>query len=192
MELMELLLTRRTYRRFDQSRPVPQPVIDRMLQAARIASSACNLQPLRYMVVKSSEKTEQVFPLTHWAALLPKEAGQPREGEHPTLFILVLHEGSKTKWLNIDVGLAVSNMTLAAWDQGVGSCIMDNIDRNEIKQICNIPEQTEILCAIAFGYPSHESKIVPVQQDGNTRYYLDENGNYCVPKRELHETVTYI
>ena len=55
MELMELLKLRRTYRRFKQE-PVSDEIIDEMLTAARYASSAANLQPLSYVVVKSQEK----------------------------------------------------------------------------------------------------------------------------------------
>lgn len=193
MELMELLKTRRTYRKFDQNRPVSQSIIDDILLAARISSSACNLQPLRYLVIKSPQKTEQLFPLTRWAALLPKELGQPKEGEHPVLFILVVYDSRhKTKWIDTDAGLAISNMTLAAWNHGVGSCIMDNIDRAEIKKICGIPQETEIHSAVAFGYPLHQSRIVSIKEDGNTHYFLDEENNYCVPKRDLRQMVTYI
>ena len=57
MELMELLKLRRTYRRFKQE-PISDEIIDEMLTAARYASSAANLQPLSYVVVKSQETYE--------------------------------------------------------------------------------------------------------------------------------------
>ena len=57
MELMELLKLRRTYRRFKQE-PISDEIIDEMLTAARYASSAANLQPLSYVVVKSQEKVK--------------------------------------------------------------------------------------------------------------------------------------
>ena len=58
MELMELLKLRRTYRRFKQE-PISDEIIDEMLTAARYASSAANLQPLSYVVVKSQEKVKE-------------------------------------------------------------------------------------------------------------------------------------
>ena len=80
MELMELLKLRRTYRRFKQE-PISDEIIDEMLTAARYASSAANLQPLSYVVVKSQEKVKEVFEHTKWAGYLPKEEGQPKAAE---------------------------------------------------------------------------------------------------------------
>ena len=59
MELMELLKLRRTYRRFKQE-PISDEIIDEMLTAARYASSAANLQPLSYVVVKSQKKYSDI------------------------------------------------------------------------------------------------------------------------------------
>lgn len=193
MELMELLMTRRTYRRFEQNHPIPPHVLEDILQAARLASSACNLQPLHYLVIQSPQKTEQIFPMTHWAALLPKDTGTPKDGEHPVLFILVLYDKvHHHKWIDIDAGLAISNMTLAAWNHGVGSCIMDNIDREGIRSALHLSEETQIHSLVAFGYPRHQSHIVPVTENGNTRYFLDEQKDYYVPKRMLADIVTYL
>ena len=55
-QLMELLKTRRTYRRFRQ-REIPQETVEEILEAARLASSAANRQPLSYIVMREPEKT---------------------------------------------------------------------------------------------------------------------------------------
>ena len=65
-QLMELLKTRRTYRRFRQ-REIPQETVEEILEAARLASSAANRQPLSYIVIREPEKTAQVFGFTRWA-----------------------------------------------------------------------------------------------------------------------------
>ena len=82
MELMELLKLRRTYRRFKQE-PISDEIIDEMLTAARYASSAANLQPLSYVVVKSQEKVKEVFGHTRWAGYLP-ERGRAAESRGRT------------------------------------------------------------------------------------------------------------
>ena len=87
--LMELLATRRTYRRFEQ-REVSQEIIDEIIIAARLASSAANKQPLSYIVVKDADKVANVFEQTKWAGYLPPEIGQPKEDERPVLFIAVV------------------------------------------------------------------------------------------------------
>ena len=60
MDIMELLKTRRTYRRFKQD-PVPDSVVEDILTAARYASSAANKQPLSFVVVKSPEMVKKTF-----------------------------------------------------------------------------------------------------------------------------------
>ena len=192
MELMELLKTRRTYRRFDESRAIPQEVLDDILNAQRYASSAANAQALRYLVVQTPELVNKVFPLTRWAGMLPPELGVPKEGERPVLFILVLYPADNpSQYIPTDAGLAISNMTLAAWGHGVGSCVLANIDRDALRDLLDIDPAYTIHTAVAFGYPTHTSTIVdPVE--GKLAYYLDEHKDYCVPKRPLSETVKVV
>ena len=123
MDLMELLQTRRTYRRFSQ-KEIPQSVIDEVLLSATYASSAANLQPLRYGVIKSPALVKELSETVRWAGYLPREQGTPAADEYPTLFIAVIQDLTVSKKCDLDVGLAVSNMTLAAWSFGVGSCIL--------------------------------------------------------------------
>ena len=80
MEIMDLLQTKRTYRRFDQSRPVPQQVVDDMMEAARLASCAGNKQPLRYLAVCSEELVEQIGTFKSFGGLVAFSA-QLREDE---------------------------------------------------------------------------------------------------------------
>ena len=126
--------------------------------------------------------------MTHFAGALPKELGTPKDGEHPVLYILLLTEaGAKDTWIPVDAGIAAANMTMAAWYHGVGSCIMGAIDRKQIREALSIPEKYEIHSAIAFGYPTHKSTVVSVGEEGDLKYYLDENKDYYVPKKDVRE-----
>ena len=109
MELMELLKTRRTYRRFEQ-RPIPDRDLEAILESARYASSAGNRQPLRYLVIRDPEKLGHVFEHTKWAAYLPPEQGTPKETERPVMFIAVLIDESiaGASAAGTDAGLAIS------------------------------------------------------------------------------------
>ena len=122
-DLMNLLKERRTYRRFCQ-KPISEEILAEILTAARYASSAANKQPLSYVVVKTPQKVQEVFAETKWATYLPKEQGQPKAGEEPVLFIGVVQNLKINPNCDTDAGLAISNMTLAAWNHGVGSCII--------------------------------------------------------------------
>ncbi len=188
MDIMQLLETRRTYRRFEQ-KAVPQDVLDDILESARIANCGANRQALNYIVVNKPEDVKKVNGLVYWAAALPKELGTPKENEIPTLFVAVI-EDLAAQGNDTDAGIAIANMTTAAWAKGVGSCIMGAIDRPQLSELFCLKETDKLHTMIAFGFPSHKSTIVPVM-DGSLKYYLDENKDYCVPKKKLEEVVRY-
>ena len=190
MELMELLATRRTYRRFEQ-REIPREVLEEILYAARLASSAANRQPLSYVVVRGKEEVEDVFCLTRWAGYLPPEDGQPDDGEKPVLFIGVVENLDISRDCDTDAGLAIGNMTLAAWNRGVGSCIIGACDKPRLSRMFGLTEQQKLHTVVAFGYPAHLSRIEDVSPEGSIRYYLDEHRDYVVPKRKLEDVVSW-
>ncbi|RKJ20367.1 nitroreductase [bacterium D16-50] len=190
-QLMELLKTRRTYRRFRQ-REIPQETVEEILEAARLASSAANRQPLSYIVIREPEKTAQVFGFTRWAGALPPELGQPKEGERPVLFIAVVENLDINRDCDTDAGLAIGNMTLAAWNRGVGSCMIGACDKAALSELFGLGENQKLHTVVAFGYPSHESHIVDMESPEEFKYYLDENRDYVVPKRKLSDVVRYL
>ena len=106
MSVMESLVTRRTYRRFAQ-KPVPQDVVDDIVEAVRLSSCGANRQALRLVVVQSPEMVAKVQPLVKWAAYLPPEQGMPKADETPTLYVAVLQDSSASGDLSTDTGIAL-------------------------------------------------------------------------------------
>lgn len=190
-KLMDLLRTRRTYRRFEQKR-VSQEIIDEILMAARLASSAANKQPLRYIVIKDEDKVANVFEYTKWGGALPPELGQPKEGERPVLFIAVVQDSILNPDCDTDAGLAIGNMTLAAWNRGVGSCIIGACNKEKLSKMFALNENQKLHTVVAFGYPSHTSNLVDLEKGQAFKYYLDDNKDYVVPKRKLEDVVSYL
>ena len=186
MSVMEKLLTRRTYRRFEQ-KSVPQDVVEDLIDAVRLSSCGANRQAVRLIVVQSPEMAAKVHPLVKWAAYLPPEQGTPKAEELPTLYAAVVQDTSIPGDLNTDTGIALANMTLAAWDKGVGSCIMGAINKPALTELLGIEEPQKLAFMVAFGYPTHKARIVPLTEDTGVKYYLDENRDYCVPKRSREE-----
>ena len=186
MSVMEKLLTRRTYRRFEQ-KSVPQDVVEDLIDAVRLSSCGANRQAVRLIVVQSPEMAAKVHPLVKWAAYLPPEQGTPKAEELPTLYTAVVQDTSIPGDLNTDTGIALANMTLAAWDKGVGSCIMGAINKPALTELLGIEEPQKLAFMVAFGYPTHKARIVPLTEETGVKYYLDENRDYCVPKRSREE-----
>ena len=192
MELMELLKTRRTYRRFDQTKKIPDEAVDDIVRAQQYASCGNNRQPLHYIVVRDEVLVEEIFKITKWAASLPAEQGQPKDGEHPTMFIAVLEDNAlKNAVTGVDAGLAISNMTLAAWNHGVGSCIIANVNKDELRKILDIGDEYTVNCVVAFGYPTHKSIIKEVDSGEKLSYYINEDGDYVVPRKKIEDTVVF-
>lgn len=187
MDMMKFLRERRTYRRF-APQPVAADAIADMMEAARIASCSANDCKLRYVVVKTPAAVAQCFPHVRWAGYLPPELGVPKEGEKPTLFIAVI-QAKPGGQADTDAGLAISNIMDAGWAHGVGCCIMAAIDREALAPIVGLKQGERLHTMLAMGYPSHKSTIVEME-DGNWKYYLDEFGNYCVPKPALKDILT--
>ena len=94
--------------------------------------------------------------------------------------------------LNTDTGIALANMTLAAWDKGVGSCIMGAINKPALTALLHIKEPEKLAFLVAFGYPTHEAHIVPLTGETGVKYYLDGQKDYCVPKRSAEEIARYL
>ena len=191
MSVMEKLLTRRTYRRFAQ-KAVPQDVAEDIIEAVRLSSCGANRQAVRLVVVNKPEDVASVQPLVKWAAYLPPEQGTPKADELPTLYVAVVQDTAIPGDLNTDTGIALANMTLAAWDKGVGSCIMGAINKLALTELLHIKEPEKLAFMVAFGYPTHEAHIVPLTEETGVKYYLDGQKDYCVPKRSAEEIARYL
>ncbi len=189
-QLMELLRTRRSYRRFRQEE-IPQEIVQEILEAARLASSAMNRQPLSYVVIQKPEKVKAVFAHTRWGGALPDGQGQPQAGEEPVLFIAVVINTDINSGCETDAGLAISNMTLAAWNHGVGSCIIGACNKSALSEMLGLCKEQQLHSVVGFGYPSHKSTVVDAEASENLKYYLDADRNYVVPKRRLEDVVRY-
>lgn len=184
MDFNSLATGCRTYRRF-LPKPIDGAILDELMANVRIANSAMNGQVLRYVLVKDAELVAAMQPMIHWAAALPKELGTPKAGEQPVAFVLVCQEGRSNPWSDIDLGIAARTITLNAYTHGIGSAMLGAVEFPKMTALLGVPEAWKPRLLIALGYPGCESHIVDVPEDGAVKYFLDENKNYCVPKRAL-------
>ena len=178
--MYETIVDRRTIRRFKPD-PVPKELLERLVDAGRLAPSAANLQPLEFIVVDGSGPRNEVFPCLKWAAYITP-AGDPRPGEEPTAYVVTLANTKiREKMFEYDVGAAMENMILAALAEGVGSCWLLSIDRDKLRAILSVPEHYRIDSVLAIGYPAEDPEA-EVAGD-SIRYWKDAAGRLHVPKR---------
>jgi nitroreductase len=186
MGIYETISARRTVRKFAQTR-IERNILERLVDAARLAPSLGNLQPLKYTIVDENAKVSSVFDAVKWAAYIAP-AGNPAETERPTAFIAILVDTEITKGdPGLDIGAAAENMMLFARELGIGSCWMGAIDRPKIRETLSLPERFVISTVIALGYVA-ESPVVE-DEKGSIKYYKDEAGTLHVPKRKLRDII---
>lgn len=193
MNLENLLEWRRSYRKFDETRLISKNDIDEILSSIKFSSCANNRQYLRFISVESKEKVLEIFENTKWAASLPNNMGRPKDGERPVYFIAILSDDDKKLRFNgIDEGLVISNLTLTAAEKGIGSCIIGSVNDKKMREILNYEDNYSCEVVIAFGYPKIKSTIKEIEASEDQSYYLDEDGNYIVPKYKLKDILRRI
>jgi nitroreductase len=182
----ETIRQRRSIRRFTNQR-LPEDVLLKLVDAARLAPSGANIQPCEYVVVDESTLVDAIFPCLKWAAYIAP-AGDPSEEERPVAYIAVLIDlHRKKKDGGIDAAAGIENVLLAAWEEGIGSCWIRSIHRKKIKKLLRIPHHLEVNSIIALGY-SNEEPVVEEMKD-SIKYWKDEKGVLHVPKRKLEDIV---
>ena len=182
MRTSDLILSRRTVRRFKPV-AVDRLLLEKLVNAGRLAPSAGNLQPLEFIAVDDEEIRRAVFPCLRWAAYITPR-GNPQPGQEPMAYIVTLvNLGVREKGFEYDVGAAMENMVLAAREEGLGTCWLLSVDREKLAGILNVPERYRIDCVLAIGYPA-ESPVAEELND-SVKYWLDAEGVLHVPKRPL-------
>lgn len=184
----DLAVTRRTVRRF-RPEPLDRGLLERLTDAARLAPSAANLQPLEFIVVDEPGTKAGLFSCLKWAAYIAP-AGDPGPGEEPAAYVVVLvNTKVREKMFEYDVGAAVMSMILVAAGEGVGSCWLISVDRERAKALLGVPDGYRIDSVLALGYPSEEP-VAEVMTD-SCRYWKDAEGRLHVPKRPREAVVHF-
>ena len=179
------IISRRTIRRFKQ-KPISKSILKKLINAARLSPSAANLQPLEFIAINNQDICARVFPHLRWAGYIAPY-GRPGLGKRPVAYIAVLVNKTKaqSKYTAYDVGAAAENIMLTAWEQGIGSCWMQAINRRKIKEFLNISKNNQLDSIISLGYRA-ELPIVEEFKD-SVKYYKDKKGILHVPKRNINQ-----
>lgn len=186
MNITDAITRRRTIRKYKQHK-IPKDILKNLINAARLAPSAMNKQPLEYVVIDNKELVESVFEQVSWAGYIAPR-GTPQEGEKPTAFLLILIKKElKTAYTNHDIGAAAQNIMLQAEEYDIGTCWIGSLNRENVREILNIPNEYEVDTIIAVGYKDEESEYYDSDE---TVKYDKINGKYRVPKRKL-ETIIH-
>ena len=179
--IKDLIKRNRSFRRFKKGVKVDKKVLIKLVDLARLAGSAANLQPLKYILSYTPEKNKKIFIHTKWAGYLSDWDG-PEEDERPSAYILILGDTEITKTFGCDHGIAAQNI------KELGGCLLGALNREGLHSCLAIPLRYDILLAVALGKPV-EKVVIENACDGNIEYWRDDENVHHVPKRPLEEMI---
>ena len=156
MNFMEIAQARQSCRSYDEARPVEQEKLDAILEAVRLAPSACNGQPY-HLTVCRGQTAKEAEQATRGMGGLNKFAVQAPVAiilsEQPYVKTAAL--GAKLKhndYRSIDIGIAAAYLTAEATAQGLATCILGWLDDEKLRQITGLDSPARLV--ILVGYPN--------------------------------------
>ncbi len=186
--LSELVRKCRSIRRFHGDRKIEPETLVKLVDLARLSSSAGNVQPLKHIISVDDERNAIIFKHLRWAGYLKDWPG-PNPEDRPTGYIIILGDNKIKENVKWDHGIASQVIMLAAAEKGLGGCIFASVDRDALRADMKIPERYDILLAVAIGYPKEKVVLEEIGADGSIEYYRDADGVHHVPKRKLEDII---
>ena len=158
MDFMEIARARQSCRAYDEARAVEPEKITAMLEAARIAPSACNGQPYHFTVCRGKTALE--------VAKATAGLGMNKFAVQAPVLIVVSEKpyvksaamGAKIKgndYRSMDIGIAVAYLTAEATAQGLSTCILGWLDDDKIRSLCGLDQPVRLV--ITVGYAKDET-----------------------------------
>ncbi|KPL17365.1 MAG: nitroreductase [candidate division Zixibacteria bacterium SM23_81] len=149
MNVYEAIKTRRSIRSYED-RPVEEDKLHRILEAARLAPSASNLQEWRFVVVRDAHIRKK---------LMEAAKGQRFVGEASVVIACCAKTDQHVMTCGqmcypIDVAIAIDHMTLAAVEEGLGTCWIGAFFADQVREILGIPENVPVVELLTLGYPA--------------------------------------
>lgn len=165
MNFMDIARTRQSCRSYDETRLVEQEKLDAILEAGRLAPSACNGQPYRFTVCRG-EKAKEAARLTVGMGGMNKFAVQA-----PVMIVISEEEyvksaalGAKVKnndYRSMDIGIACAYLTAEAAAQGLATCILGWFDDEKVRALCGLDHPVRLMITLGYareGDPLRQKK----------------------------------
>lgn len=146
MEFNQLIQSRRSIRKFKKD-PIGEDTLNKLYNSLKLAPTANNQQPFKFIFVKDLETRKQI---------VNKACHQPSLLDAPILVVACCHPGA-----SFDVAIAVDHLILAATNEGLGTCWIGWLERDELKKVMGIPENMEVPIIIPIGYADESPEARP-------------------------------
>lgn len=160
---LDLIISRQSDRKYSD-KPVEKEKLDRIVEAGRMAPSACNAQPWKFIVITDPE----IVPKIAEAASAKLIEMNSFVGMAPVIIIIVREKPNMSSKVGatiknkdyslIDIGIATENICLQAKAEGIGSCIIGWFDERMIQKLLDIPKSKRVELIITLGYSLSEQR----------------------------------
>lgn len=158
MDFLELVSSRQSVRAFDPEREIEKEKLERIIEVARLAPSACNAQPWSFVVVDNPELKNKVADATSSRVL-----GMNHFTKQAPVHLLLIEEKvnlssgiggwiKKKDYAQIDLGIVAAHIVLAAQAEGFGTCIVGWFDEDKMRDLLHIPSSKRVWLDIVIGY----------------------------------------
>ena len=167
MDFYEVIRTRRSIRSFSDKR-VPDDVLKRVLDAARIAPSGSNRQPWQFIVVADPELKQSLVSACHnqrfiaAAPLVVAACGYDIEFDRGDW--MGAHSAVGAPTAIVDVTIAMDHLILAARAEGLGTCWIGSFSDEQVKAILRVPEGWHVVALTPLGYPGDADAFTEVSE----------------------------
>ena len=175
-EMLELIKSRQSDRKYSD-KPVEKEKLERVIEAGRMAPSACNAQPWKFIVVTNPELIEKIAE----AASAKLIGMNSFVAQSPVLLVVIREQPNfsskvgaaikKKDYSLIDIGIASENICLQAKAEGIGSCIIGWFDEKMLRNILDIPRSKRVELIITLGYSLSDQREKRRKPAGETVSY---------------------
>ncbi|MEI8225135.1 MAG: nitroreductase family protein [Bacteroidota bacterium] len=163
--MLELIISRQSDRKYSD-KPVEKEKLDRIIEAGRMAPSACNAQPWKFIVVTeptligkiAEAASAKLIGMNTFVAQAPVQLIVVRE--KPNMSSKVGGTIKNKDYSLIDIGIASENICLQARAEGIGSCIIGWFDEKMLRKLLAIPrsKRVELIITIGYSLSDHREK----------------------------------
>ena len=160
MNFTEIAKQRQSCRKYDSNKPIEAEKLTAILEAARLAPSACNGQPYHLTVLsgesaKEGAKCVMGMGMNKFAADAPVLIVVSEEAYVPSAAL-----GAKVKkndYRSIDIGIVTAYLTAEACAQGLSTCILGWLDDEKLRQVCGLTQPVRLV--ITLGYAAEDDAL---------------------------------
>jgi len=162
-KMLELIISRQSDRKYDDN-PIEKEKLNRIIEAGRMAPSACNAQPWKFIVVTEPDLVQKVAEAAS-AKLLGMNSFV---GQAPVLLVVVREQPNFSSKIGgtiknkdyslIDIGIASENICLQAQAEGIGSCMIGWFDEKLVRKLLDIPGSKRVELIITLGHSLSEQR----------------------------------